>query len=157
MTRFRSAAISGAAALALLWSGRMFGGLDGSYALPLEHPPGTYWVYNTPAYRMLVRIVEIAVHEPVQQYMERRLTGPLGMSHTHWQTSPAPGGPQDWRIDRGVITAVTASSLTVHEADGTDVTVPLTSSARLQGVPMVAALLAQRWLVSVLSFGTVRG
>jgi|SRR3954447_14899011 hypothetical protein len=45
----------------------------------------------------------------------------------------APGGAQDWRIDRGVVTAVSGSSLTVHEADGTDVTVPLTSSARLQG------------------------
>jgi hypothetical protein len=45
----------------------------------------------------------------------------------------APGGPQDWRIDRGVVTAVSGSSLTVHEADGTDVTVPLTPSARIQG------------------------
>jgi CubicO group peptidase (beta-lactamase class C family) len=65
-------------------------------ALPQEHAPGTYWVYNTPAYRMLVRIVEIAVHEPAQQYMERRLTGPLGMTHTRWQTSPAPDGSNNY-------------------------------------------------------------
>jgi hypothetical protein len=45
----------------------------------------------------------------------------------------APGGAQDWRIDRGVVTAVTASSLTVKEADGTDVTVPLDPAARVQG------------------------
>jgi CubicO group peptidase (beta-lactamase class C family) len=65
-------------------------------ALPQQHAPGTYWVYNTPAYRMLVRIVEIAVHEPVQAYMERRLTGPLGMTRTRWQTSPAPGGVNNY-------------------------------------------------------------
>lgn len=65
-------------------------------AQPQEHAPGTYWVYNTPAYRMLVRIVENAVHEPVEKYMERRLTGPLGMTHTRWQTSPAPGGVNNY-------------------------------------------------------------
>jgi hypothetical protein len=43
------------------------------------------------------------------------------------------GGPQDWRIDRGVVTAASATSLTVKEADGTQVTVDLGPGARIQG------------------------
>lgn len=61
-------------------------------AAPLEHAPGTHWAYNTPVYRMLVRIVEIATREPAQSYMERRLLKPLGMADTRWLTSPTPSG-----------------------------------------------------------------
>ncbi|HET8529020.1 MAG TPA: hypothetical protein VFL60_08920 [Gaiellaceae bacterium] len=45
----------------------------------------------------------------------------------------APGGAQDWRIDRGVITAVAAGTVTVREADGTSVSVPVDPAARIQG------------------------
>jgi hypothetical protein len=45
----------------------------------------------------------------------------------------APGTPQDWRIDRGVITAVTGSTLTLREADGTSVSVDVSPAARFQG------------------------
>jgi hypothetical protein len=45
----------------------------------------------------------------------------------------AVGGAQDWRIDRGVVTAVNGSTVTLREADGTIVTVEVSPIARVQG------------------------
>jgi len=47
----------------------------------------------------------------------------------------SPSGPQDWRIDRGVITGVSGTTLTLREADGTTQTVDVAPSARVQGPP----------------------
>jgi len=44
-----------------------------------------------------------------------------------------PAGPQDWRIDRGLITAITGQTLTLKEADGTVVSVDVDPNARVQG------------------------
>ena len=50
----------------------------------------------------------------------------------------APGGAvQDWRIDRGVITAVAGTTVTLRESDGTTVVVDVSPSARIQGKPRV--------------------
>ena len=45
----------------------------------------------------------------------------------------SPSGPQDWRIDRGVITAVSGSTVTIREADGTSQSVDISPTARVQG------------------------
>jgi hypothetical protein len=45
----------------------------------------------------------------------------------------SPAGPQDWRIDRGVITAVAGTSITIREADGTTQTIAIDPAARVQG------------------------
>src|SRR3954454_9535404 len=45
----------------------------------------------------------------------------------------SPGGPQDWRIDRGVITAVSGTAVTSREGDGTTQTVEVSPTARVQG------------------------
>jgi hypothetical protein len=45
----------------------------------------------------------------------------------------APGGAQDWRIDRGVITAIGGGSVTLNEADGSTQTIAVDPSARIQG------------------------
>jgi hypothetical protein len=45
----------------------------------------------------------------------------------------SPGGPQDWRIDRGVITAVSGTTVTIREGDGTTQTVDVSPTARVQG------------------------
>jgi hypothetical protein len=47
----------------------------------------------------------------------------------------SPGGTQDWLIDRGVITSVAAGTVTVREADGRSVAVPVDPAARVQGPP----------------------
>jgi len=43
------------------------------------------------------------------------------------------GGLQDWRIDRGVITAISGTNFTIRERDGTSVTIPVDPNARVQG------------------------
>ena len=49
----------------------------------------------------------------------------------------APGGVQDWRIDRGVITAVAGTTITLREADATTVTLDIAPNARVQGSPRI--------------------
>lgn len=61
-------------------------------AFPLEHPPGEHWAYNTPVYRMLIRVLEIASGESINQYTQRRLGAPIGLSRSSWDCSPAPIG-----------------------------------------------------------------
>jgi hypothetical protein len=45
----------------------------------------------------------------------------------------SPGGPQDWRIDRGTITAVSGTNITLREADGTTQTVAIDPAAHVDG------------------------
>jgi hypothetical protein len=40
---------------------------------------------------------------------------------------------EDWRIDRGVVTSASGTTLTLREADGTTVTLDISPSARIQG------------------------
>ncbi len=43
------------------------------------------------------------------------------------------GGTQDWRIDRGVITALSGTSVTLRERDGNFVAIQIDPNARVQG------------------------
>src|SRR5437763_14149044 len=52
----------------------------------------------------------------------------------------SPVGVQDWRIDRGVITAVSGTTLTLLEKDGTTVTLDVSPSARVQGSPRYSSV-----------------
>jgi hypothetical protein len=45
----------------------------------------------------------------------------------------SPTGVQDWRIDRGTITGVSGTTLTLREGDGTTVTLDVSPTARVQG------------------------
>ena len=65
-------------------------------AQPLDHAPGEAWEYNSPAYRMLLRIVELATGESLPAYTKRKLTGPLEMANSKWDSVPAPGGRVNW-------------------------------------------------------------
>jgi hypothetical protein len=44
-----------------------------------------------------------------------------------------PSGPVDWRMDRGTITAISGTSVTLKERDGTILTLQLDPNARVQG------------------------
>jgi hypothetical protein len=61
------------------------------------------------------------------------------------------GGVQDWRIDRGVITAVSGSTYTLREGDGTTVTLDIAPTARVQGSARITnvALLRKKLRVVV--------
>jgi CubicO group peptidase (beta-lactamase class C family) len=61
-------------------------------AFALEHKPGEHWAYNTPVYRMLLRALELASGESINQYTRRKLAAPIGMTHSSWDCSPAPNG-----------------------------------------------------------------
>ncbi len=61
-------------------------------ALPLEHKPGERWAYNTPVYRMLLRIIELAAGESINRYTQRKLAIPLGMQVSSWDCPPGPNG-----------------------------------------------------------------
>jgi CubicO group peptidase (beta-lactamase class C family) len=76
-------------------AGRVSAGIDAfeeTAAFPLEHKPGERWAYNTPVYRMLLRVIEIASGESINQFTQRRLGATIGMSHSSWDCSPAPKG-----------------------------------------------------------------
>jgi hypothetical protein len=45
----------------------------------------------------------------------------------------SPSGTQDWRIDRGVITAISGTNVTLREKDATVVTLQIDPNARVQG------------------------
>src|ERR1700751_5027883 len=57
----------------------------------------------------------------------------------------------DWRLDRGVITSVNSSQLTLREADGRVQAIPLSSLTRVgfNGTRLAPSALAPRWRVLV--------
>jgi CubicO group peptidase (beta-lactamase class C family) len=61
-------------------------------AFALEHQPGEHWAYNTPVYRMLLRVLELATGESINQFTQRQLATPLGMNYSGWDCPPAPQG-----------------------------------------------------------------
>jgi CubicO group peptidase (beta-lactamase class C family) len=57
-------------------------------AHPVEHKPGTFFLYNTPASHMLSAIVQKVVGAPLAEYLRPRLFEPLGIESPVWTTSP---------------------------------------------------------------------
>jgi hypothetical protein len=52
----------------------------------------------------------------------------------------APGGSQDWLIDRGVITSIASGTIAVREADGRTVDVQVDPAAKVQGPARFASV-----------------
>jgi len=52
----------------------------------------------------------------------------------------SPTGPQDWLIDRGVITSISSGTISLREADGRTVVVPVDPAARIQGPPRFSSV-----------------
>lgn len=50
------------------------------------------------------------------------------------------GGPEDWLIDRGVITSISGTTITLRELDGRSVPVQVDPAARVQGPPRFFAV-----------------
>jgi len=57
-------------------------------AKPLKFEPGTKWQYCQSAINTLGRIVEVASGQPFQEFLEKRLFGPLGMKDTTFYPTP---------------------------------------------------------------------
>jgi len=54
------------------------------------------------------------------------------------------GGTQDWRIDRGVITAISGTNVTLRERDQTVVSLQVDPNARVQGSARITSVAALR-------------
>ena len=56
-------------------------------SLPIEHNPGTHFLYNTPATYMCSAIVQQATGEKIIDYLKPRLFEPLGIENPTWSES----------------------------------------------------------------------
>lgn len=57
-------------------------------ALPVEHRPGTHFLYNTPATYMCSAIVQSVTGQRIVEYLQPRLFDPLGIAAPIWSDSP---------------------------------------------------------------------
>ena len=57
-------------------------------AMPVDHVPGTHFVYNTGATYLLSAIVQKVTGERLIDYLEPRLFAPLGIVDAAWEQSP---------------------------------------------------------------------
>lgn len=60
----------------------------GFLALPVEHEPGSKFVYNSAATYLLSAIVQKQTGKTVLEYLTSRLFVPLGIEHPTWETCP---------------------------------------------------------------------
>ncbi len=59
---------------------------------PLLFDPGTRWMYSNPGIAVLGRIIEVRSGMSFEQFLERRIFQPLGMTDTHVLLPPAKRG-----------------------------------------------------------------
>lgn len=57
-------------------------------SLPIENPPGTWFVYNTAASYMLSAIITKLTGESLLDYLRTRLFDPLGIENPTWEADP---------------------------------------------------------------------
>lgn len=57
-------------------------------SLPVEHTPGTHFVYNSAASYMLAAIVQILTGQTLVEYLTPRLFEPLGIVGATWESHP---------------------------------------------------------------------
>ncbi|RYF68296.1 MAG: class C beta-lactamase-related serine hydrolase, partial [Cytophagaceae bacterium] len=57
-------------------------------AHPVDHKPGTHFVYNSGATYMLSAIVQKLTGQPLITYLQPRLFGPLGIEGADWEVDP---------------------------------------------------------------------
>jgi CubicO group peptidase (beta-lactamase class C family) len=61
--------------------------VKGFLALPVEHKPGTHFVYNSGATFMLSAIIQKVSGKTVLDYLTPRLFEPLGIEHPSWESN----------------------------------------------------------------------
>ncbi|HVO41270.1 MAG TPA: serine hydrolase [Aggregatilineales bacterium] len=62
--------------------------VKGFLELPVEHAPGTHFVYNSAATYMLSAIIQKLTGLKLLDYLQPRLFKPLGIQNPTWETSP---------------------------------------------------------------------
>ena len=62
--------------------------IKGFFAVPVEHQPGTHFLYNTGATYMLSAIIQKTTGQKLVDYLRPRLFDPLGIDQAVWEESP---------------------------------------------------------------------
>jgi CubicO group peptidase (beta-lactamase class C family) len=57
-------------------------------SIPVKHPPGTHFVYNSAASHILSTIVQKRTGQTLRQYLTPRLFEPLGIEVVEWESYP---------------------------------------------------------------------
>jgi CubicO group peptidase (beta-lactamase class C family) len=57
-------------------------------SLPVEHTPGTHFVYNSGASQMLATILQKLTNQTLLEYLTPRLFNPLGIKEVAWESHP---------------------------------------------------------------------
>ncbi len=60
----------------------------GFLSLPVEHKPGTIFIYNTGATYMLAAILQKVTGQTLVEFLQPRLFDPLGIKRPYWQKDP---------------------------------------------------------------------
>ena len=68
-------------------------------AQPVEHTPGTHFVYNSGATYMLSAIVQQKTGMTLLDYLQPRLFKPLGIEHPTWETCPRGINTGGWGLN----------------------------------------------------------
>jgi CubicO group peptidase (beta-lactamase class C family) len=68
-------------------------------AQPVEHAPGTHFVYNSGATYMLSAIVQHTIGMTLLDYLQPRLFEPLGIEHPTWETDPRGINTGGWGLN----------------------------------------------------------
>ncbi|NNF03817.1 MAG: serine hydrolase [Rhodothermales bacterium] len=55
---------------------------------PMDAAPGTKWVYNSGGSHLMSGVIRGATGQFIDEYAERYLFGPLGISEYHWKKTP---------------------------------------------------------------------
>lgn len=71
----------------------------GFLAQPVEHEPGTHFVYNSGATYMVSAIVQHVTGETVLEYLRPRLFVPLGITNPTWESSPQGVNVGGWGLN----------------------------------------------------------
>ena len=74
-------------------TGPVFGGQDDNWpktflSLPVQHEPGSWFVYNTAATYMLSAIISRLTGTTLLEYLRPRLFDPLGIENPAWDSDP---------------------------------------------------------------------
>ncbi len=71
---------------------------------PLVSEPGSKWVYSSPGYAVVGRIVEVISGEPLEEFITKRVLAPLGMRNTAFNPPRRARGRMatlyEWKNDR---------------------------------------------------------
>lgn len=72
------------------------------FSVPVLHPGGSYFLYNTGATYMVSAIVQQRTGQKLVDYLQPRLFEPLGIPHPHWDECPAGRSVGGWGLKLAV-------------------------------------------------------